>query len=67
MVPFVRLEKCRKMEEATDANMAHTHCMMGTKATNTHLEYVILTDFPLQHWLYRLTSQLHYTYIACLV
>jgi hypothetical protein len=45
MVPFVRLEKCCKTEKATDANMAHMHCIWVPKATNTHLEYVILTDF----------------------
>ena len=37
------------------------------KATNTHLEYVILSAFPLQHWLHERFSMLRYTYIACLV
>jgi hypothetical protein len=37
------------------------------KATNTHLEYVILSGFPLQPWLYERASMLRYTYIARLV
>ena len=36
-----------------------------TKATNTHLEYVILTTFPLQQLLHECTSMLRYTYISC--
>ena len=31
------------------------------KARNTHSEYVILTAFPLQQWLYQITSMLRYT------
>ena len=34
------------------------------KATNTHSEYVILIDYPLQQWLQKCTSMLRYTYIA---
>ena len=36
-------------------------------ATNTHSEYVILIDFPLQQRLHERASKLRYTYIACLV
>ena len=36
------------------------------KATNSHSEYVILTAFPLQHWLHERATVLRYTYIACL-
>jgi hypothetical protein len=36
-------------------------------ATNTHSEYVILIDFPLQQWLHESVSMLIYRYIACLV
>jgi hypothetical protein len=36
-------------------------------ATNTHSEYVILIDFPLQQRLHEGVSMLPYTYIACLV
>jgi len=39
-----------------------------TKATNTHSEYVIVIDFPLQQWLHQRASILRYMYIAaCLV
>jgi hypothetical protein len=37
------------------------------KATNTQSEYVILTAFPLQHYLYKRSSQLRYTYIVSAV
>jgi hypothetical protein len=37
------------------------------KATNAHSQYVILTAFPLQQWLYECTSMLRYTYKDCLV
>jgi len=36
-------------------------------ATNTHSEYVILINFPLQKWLHKRASLLRYTYTACLV
>jgi hypothetical protein len=34
------------------------------KAKNTQSEYVILIDFPLQHWLHERASALRYTYTA---
>jgi hypothetical protein len=34
------------------------------KATNTHLEYIILIPFPLQQWLQEYDSMLRYTYTA---
>jgi hypothetical protein len=37
------------------------------KATNTHSEYVIPIDFPLQQWLHERTAMLDYAYIAHLV
>ena len=37
------------------------------KATNTHVEYVILVAFPLQQWLHERASLLRHTYISCLV
>jgi len=48
--------------------LRHTHiaCWIP-KATNTHLEYVIVIAFPLQQWLHQSASMLRYTYIACLV
>jgi hypothetical protein len=38
-----------------------------TKATNTHSEYVILIDFPLQQCFHERASMLRHMYIACLV
>jgi hypothetical protein len=32
---------CCTVGQATDENMAHAHCMLDTKATNTKSEYVI--------------------------
>jgi len=37
------------------------------KATNTHIEYAILTAFPLQQWLHERASILRYMHIACLL
>jgi uncharacterized metal-binding protein len=34
---------------------------------NTHSEYVVLIDLPLQQWLYDRSSMLRYTYLACLL
>jgi len=45
-------KKFCRAEPATYDNMAHAHCMPNTESTNTNLEYVILTAFPLQQWLY---------------
>ena len=46
-------------------------CMRFTfwipKATDTHLEYVILIAFPRQQWLRKRASVLLYSYNACLV
>jgi len=44
----------------------HIACWI-TKSTNTCSEYVILTDFLLQQWLYQFASLWCYMYIACLV
>jgi hypothetical protein len=37
------------------------------KATNTHSQYVVRIDFPVQQWLKEGAVMLRYTYIACLV
>ena len=37
------------------------------KATNTHIQYVILLAFPVPPWLHARASTLHYTYVARLV
>ena len=43
------VEKCGRARKATDDNMAHAHCMLITKATDTHWQYVIFIPFPLQY------------------
>jgi hypothetical protein len=46
----------------------HTHISQWVlKATNAHLEYVIISAFLLQQGLQERTSLLCYTYIACFV
>ena len=35
------MEKYCTVGQATDDNMAHAHCMLDAKATNTQSEYVI--------------------------
>jgi len=42
------VEKYCTAGQATDDNMAHAHCI--PKATDTHLEYVILIPFPRQQY-----------------
>jgi len=37
------------------------------KATDIHLQYVIVIAFPLQQWLPDRVSMLRYTYIGCLL
>jgi len=38
-----------------------------SKATETHSEYVTLTDFPPQQRLQKLASMLRHKYIACII
>jgi hypothetical protein len=57
------LEKCCKVGWATvDTKIRRMlfACWI-TKATNTHSEYVIFIDCPLQQWLRERTWMLHYT------
>jgi len=62
------VEKCCRAGQATTDNMAHAHCMLGTKGyRNTLSEYVPLIAFLLQQCLHERASTLRYTYIACLV
>jgi len=48
--------------QATGGNMAHAHCMLEHKATNTHSQYAILIVCPLQQWVYEGATLLSYTY-----
>ena len=51
---------CRAVQ-ATSNNMTHVYVY-----TNTHSEYVIFTDLPLQLWFHEGASVLLYTHLACL-
>jgi hypothetical protein len=74
---FVR-QSCRLLDnvkeygrarQATDDNIKRRMrfaCRI-TKATDTHLKYVILIAFPRQQWLRERASMLRYTHVACLV
>jgi hypothetical protein len=61
----------KNMVETDSLRMTMTGRMCSafwiTKATNTHLEYIIRTDFPPQQWLRERAWMLRYTYIACLI
>ena len=54
-------------EQATDDNMPHAHCMLYTKAKNTHSEYVIFNAFTLYQQLHESATILRHTCIDCLV
>jgi len=62
-------EKYCSARQATNDNITQqirVACCLP-EATDTCSEYVIFTAFPLQQWLHKSASVLHYTYIACLV
>ena len=58
-----------RARQAIDDNIKRCmHCACWIPyATETHLEYVILTAFPQQQWLHERASMLRYAWIACLV
>jgi hypothetical protein len=58
------VEKYCTAGQVTDDNMAHAHCMLETKATNTNTEYVILITSAVKQWLHERASWLCYTYIV---
>jgi hypothetical protein len=58
------VEKFCRAWLAMDDDMAHAHCMLIPKATNTHSEYVILTAFPLQQWLIPLYDWASHTRVS---
>jgi len=54
--------------QATDQNTIRhlrNSCWLP-KATNTHLEYIIIIAFSRQQWVSERALLLHYTFIACL-
>jgi hypothetical protein len=40
-----------RTDHSRQYNTAHAHCMLITKATDTHSEYVIVAAFPRQQWI----------------
>jgi hypothetical protein len=61
--------RCGRARQATDDDIIKCMCFASwmTKATDTHLEYLILIPFPCQQSLRDHASVLRNTYIACLV
>jgi hypothetical protein len=57
------MEKYCRAVQATDDNVAHAHCVLGTEFTEA--EYVILTVMPRHVWLCQRATVLHYTRIVC--
>ena len=51
-------KKIRKAGRTTDDNVEHAHCMLNTKAKNTHSEYVMIIAFARQKWLRERASML---------
>jgi len=61
------IEKCCSAWHATMTTWRMLIACWIPKATNTHLEYVILIAFQCQWWLHKRASMLQYTYVVCLV
>jgi len=62
------VKKCRARQAKDDNIIWHMYFAWWiTKATNTHSEYVILTPFPQQQWLYICAWLLCYMYINILL
>ena len=63
------MEKYGTARQATDDNIMlfMRFAYWIPKATDKHLEYVILNACPLQQWLHESTSMLSYTYSVCSV
>jgi hypothetical protein len=57
------VEKYYRTRQASNDNMAHAHCMLIRKATNS--EFVIGTAIPQQQWHLNVTSYMHC--LSCLV
>jgi len=53
------VEKCCRVGQATDDNMAHAHCMLDISGYKTHIGCV-LSAFTLQQWLQERASVLCY-------
>jgi hypothetical protein len=55
------------MSSRTGHRLQYGACVLHAGYLDTHSEYIILIDFPLQQWLHEYALMLSYTYIAYLV
>ena len=55
------LRYCGRAGQVTADNMAHARCVLITKASETHSEYVVLTAVSLQEWLHERASRTHFS------
>jgi len=60
------MEKYGTAGQIKDGNMAHAHCMLTPKATNTHSQYAIFVALPLQQWLHERAAMSRYSTVHCL-
>jgi len=66
---YDNVEEYGRVEQATKDNIIR-HVRFAcwiSKTTDALLKYLVLLDFPRQHWLRERISVLRYTRIACLV
>ena len=61
------MEKCCRVRRATEDNTAHALCILITKATDTHSEYVIIIAFKWQLQLRESTLVLRYANSVCFI
>jgi hypothetical protein len=61
------VDKYCTVEQVTDDIWSMRFACWVTKATDTHPQYLIPTDFPLQHWFRELAAMLRCTYVGLLV
>jgi hypothetical protein len=61
------VEKYGRDGEAIDDNVAHAHCMLDNKCTDTHSKYVTLIALPRQQWLRERVEMLRYTTVPILL
>jgi len=64
----ISMRKCKAIVEPSRPEMTILHMRIGCwapNATNSHLDYVILTAFPWEHWLHERVTMLRHTHSAC--
>jgi hypothetical protein len=61
------VKKYCRVWQTTDDNMAHAHCKLDNQGYRHTLTISNTYCFPLQQWLHKRASALHYTYIVCII